>query len=58
MKTKQNKDNSQKKFFQSDYEFGERRKILGLRFERDLSFKTHAAIISASMAKFWKIVHL
>ena len=54
MKTKQNKENSQKKFFQSDYEFGERRKILGLWFERDLSFKTHAAIISASMAKFWK----
>ena len=29
-------------------------RLLGLGFERDLSFKTHAAIISASMANFWK----
>ena len=35
------------KVFQSDYKFVERSNILGLWFERDLSFKTHAAIISA-----------
>ena len=29
-------------------------KILGLLFDRDLSFKTHAAIISASKVNFWK----
>ena len=40
--------------FQSDYKFVERSKILGLWFERDLSFKTHAAIISASMVNVWK----
>ena len=37
-----------KEVFQSDYKFVERSKILGLCFERDLSFKTHAAIVSAS----------
>ena len=32
----------------------ERSKKLGLWFERDLSLKTHAPIISASMVSFWK----
>ena len=43
-----------KEVFQSDYKFVERSYILGLWFERDLKFKTHAAIISASMVNFWK----
>ena len=43
-----------KEVLQSDYKFGERSKTLGLWFERDLSFKTHAVIVSASMVKFWK----
>ena len=43
-----------KEVFQSDYKFVERSKILGLWFERDLSFKTHAAIITASVVNFWK----
>ena len=46
--------NFSKEVFQSEYKFVERSKILGLWFERDLSFKTHAAIISASLVKFWK----
>ena len=46
--------NFSKEVFQSDYNFVERNKKFGLWFERDLSFKTHAAIISASMVKFWK----
>ena len=46
--------NFTKEVFQSDYEFVERSKILGLWFERDLSFKIHAAIISASKVNFWK----
>ena len=46
--------NFSKEVFQSDYKIVERSKILGLWFERDLSFKTHAAIISASMVNFWK----
>ena len=46
--------NFSKEVFQSGYKFVERSKILGLWFERDLSFKTHAAIISASMVAFWK----
>ena len=41
-----------KEVFQSDYKFVERSEILGLWFERDLSFKTHAAIISASVVNF------
>ena len=45
--------NFSKEAFQSDYKFVERREILGLWFERDLCFKTHAAIISASMVNFW-----
>ena len=43
-----------KEVFQSDYKFVERSKMLGLWFERDLSFKTHAANISASVVNFWK----
>ena len=43
-----------KEVFQSDYKFVERSKILGLWFERDLSFKIHAPIISASMINFRK----
>ena len=43
-----------KEVFQYDYKFVERSKILGLWFERDLCFKTHAAIISASVINFWK----
>ena len=43
-----------KEVFQSDYKFVERSKKLGLWFERDLSFKTHAAVISASVVNFWK----
>ena len=43
-----------KEVFQSDYMFVERSKILGLWFERDLSFKTYAAIISASIVNFWR----
>ena len=43
-----------KEVFQSDYKFVGRSKILGIWFERDLSFKTHAAIISASVVNFWK----
>ena len=46
--------NSSKKVFQSDYKLVERSKILGLWFERELSFKTYAGIISASMVSFWK----
>ena len=46
--------NFSKEVFQFDYKFVERNKILGLWFERDLSFKTHAANISASIVKFWK----
>ena len=46
--------NFSKEVFQSDYKFVERSKTLGLWFERDLSFKTHAAIISASVVNFWK----
>ena len=46
--------NFPKDVFQSDYKFVEISKILGLWFARDLSFKTHAAIISASMGNFWK----
>ena len=46
--------NFSKEVFQSDYKFVERSKILGLWFERDLSFRTHAAIISASVVNFWK----
>ena len=46
--------NFSKEVFQSDYKFVERSKILGLWFGRDLSFETHAAIISASMVNFWK----
>ena len=49
-----NKDKSEhiifsKEVFQSDFKIVERSKILCLWFERDLSFKIHAAIISASM---------
>ena len=44
--------NFSKEIFQSDYEFVERSKILGLWFERDLSFKTHAVIISVSVVNF------
>ena len=43
-----------KEVFQSDYKFVERSKILGLSFRRDLSFKTHTAIICASVVNFWK----
>ena len=43
-----------KEVFQSDFKILERSKILGPWFERDLSFKTHAAIISAPMVNFWK----
>ena len=43
-----------KEEFQSDYKFNGRSKILGLWFERDLSFKTHAVFISDSMVNFWK----
>ena len=46
--------NFSKRVFQSNYRFVERSKILGLWFERDMSFKTQAAIISASMVKLWK----
>ena len=46
--------NFSKGVFQSNYRFVERSKILGLWFERDMSFKTHAAIISASVVKLWK----
>ena len=46
--------NFSKEVFQSDYKFVERCKMLGLWFEQDLSFKTHAAIISASVVNFWK----
>ena len=42
--------NFSKEVFQSDYKFVERSKILGLWFERDSSFKTHAA----SVINFWK----
>ena len=44
--------------FRSDYKFVERSRILGLWFERELSLKTHAAIISASVANFWKETNL
>ena len=40
--------------FQSHYKFVERSKIPGLWFKPDLSFETHAAIISASMDNFWE----
>ena len=43
-----------KEVFQSEYKFVEIREILGLWFERDLSFKTHVAIICASMVNFSK----
>ena len=46
--------NFSKEVFQSNYKFVERSKILGLWFERDLSFKTRAAIISFSVVNFWK----
>ena len=46
--------NFSEEVFQSHYKFVERSKILGLWFERDLRFKTHAAIISASVGNFWK----
>ena len=46
--------NFSKEVFQSAYKLVERSKILGLWFARDLSFKTHAAIISASVVNFWK----
>ena len=46
--------NFSKEVFQSDYKFVERSRILGLWFERELNFKTHAAIISASVVNFWK----
>ena len=46
--------NFSKEVFQSDYKFVDRIKILDLWFERDLSFKTHAAINSAPMVNFWK----
>ena len=46
--------NFSKEIFQSDYMFVERSKVVGLWFERDLSFKTHTAIISASVVNFWK----
>ena len=45
---------SSKEVFQSDYKFVARTKKLGLWFERDLSFKTHAALISASVVNFRK----
>ena len=44
--------NFTKEVFQSDHKFVGRSKILGLWFEGDLSFKTHTAIISASMVIF------
>ena len=46
--------NFTKEVFQSDHKFVGRSKILGLWFEGDLSFKTHTALISASMVNFWK----
>ena len=46
--------NFSREVFQSNYNFVERSKKLGLWFERDLSFKTHAAIISASFVNFRK----
>ena len=46
--------NFSKEEVQSQYKFVEKSKILGLWFDRDLSFKTHAAIVSASLTKFWK----
>ena len=46
--------NISEEVFHCDYKFVERSKILELWFERDLSFKTHAAIISASVVNFWK----
>ena len=46
--------NFSKEVFQSNYKFVERSKILGPWFERDLSFKTRAAIISFSVVNFWK----
>ena len=46
--------NFSKEVFQSDYKIVERSKILVPWFARDLSFKTHAAIISASVVNFWK----
>ena len=53
-KDKTERINFSKEVFQSDYKFVERSKRLGQKFERDLSFKTHAAIISASMVIFWR----
>ena len=47
-----------KTIFQSDYKFVERSKILGIWFERDLCFKTHAAIISASMINSRKVTSI
>ena len=52
-KDKTDNINFSKIVFQSNSKFVERSKILGLWFERDLSFETHAAIISASMVNFW-----
>ena len=54
-----NKDKSEhinfsKEVFQSDYNFVERSKVLGLWFERDLNFKTHAAFVSVSKVSFSK----
>ena len=46
--------NFSKEVFQSDYKFVERSRIMGLWFERELNFKTHAAITSASVVNFWK----
>ena len=46
--------NASKEVFQSNYKLVERSKIIGLWLERDLSFKTHASTISASMVNFWK----
>ena len=41
-----------KEVFQSDYKFVERNKILGLWFDRDLSFKTHAAMLPLSLPQW------
>ena len=50
--------NFSKEVFQSYCKFVERSKILVLWFEPDLSFKTHAAIISASVVTFWKEISI
>ena len=41
-------------FIEKRFDQLETRQILGLWFERDLRFKTHAALISASVVTFWK----